>query len=79
MRHIVGVGAGHVLWDGYTEAVEVVPPIGRQGAVGGVEVHGLVWEEAMPLLVNEAFLHQFAAVEPPIVWQEIGVIGRSPL
>ena len=76
MRHIVGVGAGHVLWDGYAEAVEVVPPIGRQGAVGGVEVHGFVWEETLPLLVEEAFLHQFAAVEPSIVGQEIGVIGQ---
>ena len=77
MRKIGGVGAGEAFGDGGVEALEVVYPVGWDGAVGGAPVHGYGVEEVAAEAVEVALVYQFRAVESAVVVREGVVVGLA--
>lgn len=72
-----GVGAWEAFGDGGVEAIEVVYPIGWDGAVGGAPVHGDGDEEVVAEAVEVALVYQFGAVEGAVVVGEGVVVGLA--
>ena len=72
-----GVGAGEAFGDGGVEALEVVYPIGGNGAVGGAPVHGDGLEDMVAGRIEVALVYQLGAVESIIIVSEGLVIGLA--
>ena len=72
-----GVGAGEAFGDGGVEALEVVYPVGWDGAVGGAPVHGDGIEEVAAGRVEVALVYQLGAVECAVVVREGFVVGLA--